>query len=89
MRILRHDWERTFKRNHSYLFLAAIIVFPLASRAIGNILWGDLRIINEPLHSTIEAVGAAIAIFTAIVLSWGKKEEYGRRFFPMAMGFSE
>jgi len=87
MRILRHDWVKTFKHTHSYLFLTAIIIFSLIVHATGNILWKDLRIINESLHSTVEAIGAAIAIFMAIVLLWGKKEEYGGKLFPMAMGF--
>jgi signal transduction histidine kinase len=78
---------RTFKRKHAYLFLAAIIICSLAVHVIGNILWKDLRLISEPLHSTIEAIGAAIAIFMAIVLFWGKKDVYGGKLFPMAMGF--
>lgn len=78
---------RTFTRKHSYLFLAAIVICSLAVHVIGNILWKDLRLISEPLHSTSEAIGAAIAIFMAIVLLWGKKEEYGGKLFPMAMGF--
>ncbi len=78
---------RTFKRKKAYLFLVAIVICSLAVHAIGNILWKDLRLINEPLHSTVEAIGAAIAIFMAIVLLWGKKEEYGGKLFPMAMGF--
>lgn len=78
---------RTFKCRHSYLFLAAIVVCSLAVHVIGNILWKDSRLISEPLHSTAEAIGAAIAIFMATVLLWGKKEEYGGKLFPMAMGF--
>ncbi len=78
---------RTFKRKQSYLFLATIVICSLSVHAIGNILWKDLRLFNEPLHSTAEATGAAIAIFMAIVLLWGKKEEYGGKLFPMAMGF--
>lgn len=78
---------RTFTRKRSYLFLAAIVVCSLSVHAIGNILWKDLRLISEPLHSTAEAIGATIAIFMAIVLLWGKKEEYGGKLFPMAMGF--
>ncbi len=78
---------RTFKRKPSYLFLAAIVICSLAVHVIDNILWKDLRLIGEPLHSASETLGAAIAIFMAIVFLWGKKEEYGGKLFPMAMGF--
>jgi hypothetical protein len=78
---------RTFKSTRSYLFLAAIVICSLAVHVVGNILWKDLRLISEPLHSTAEAIGSAIAVFMAIVLLWGKKDVYGGRLFPMAMGF--
>ena len=78
---------RTFKRKPSYLFFATIVICSLAVHVIGNILWKDLRLISEPLHSTAEAIGASIAIFMAIVLLWGKKDVYGGKLFPMAMGF--
>jgi signal transduction histidine kinase len=78
---------KTFKRTRSYLFLAAIVICSLAVHVVGNILWKDLRLISEPLHSTAEAIGAAIAVFMAIVLLWGKKDVYGGKLFPMAMGF--
>ncbi|MFI5293429.1 MAG: ATP-binding protein [Thermodesulfovibrionales bacterium] len=78
---------RTFKRTHSYLFLAAIVICSFAVHMTGTILWKDLRLISEPLHSTAEAIGAAIAVFMAIVLLWGKKDVYGGKLFPMAMGF--
>ncbi len=77
----------TFKRKHSYLFLATIAIFPVAVHVIGNILWKDLRLISEPLHSTAEAIGASIAIFMAFVLLWGKNDVYGGKLFPLAMGF--
>src|SRR5512135_909162 len=64
-----------------------MVVCSLAVHVIDNILWKDLRLIGEPLHSTAETLGAAIAIFMAIVLLWGKKEEYGGKLFPMALGF--
>jgi signal transduction histidine kinase len=76
-----------FKRTQSYVFLAAIVVCSLAVQVSANVLWKDVRFISEPLHSTVEAIGAAIAIFMAIVLLWGKKEEYGGKLFPLAMGF--
>ena len=78
---------RKCNREHSYLFLAAIVVFPLAVHVIGNILWNDVRLVNEPLHATAEAIGAAIAIFMTIVLLWGKETEFGGKLFLMAMGF--
>jgi signal transduction histidine kinase len=78
---------RTFNRKQSYLFLAAIVICSLVFHVVGNILWKDVRLISEPVHSTVEAIGAAIAIFMAIVLLWGKKEEYGGKLFPLAMGF--
>jgi len=77
----------TLKSKHSYVFLLSIVICSLAVQVIGNMLWKDLRLISEPLHSTTEAVGAAIAIFMAIVLLWGKKDIYGGKLLPMAMGF--
>jgi signal transduction histidine kinase len=78
---------RTFKRKPSYLFFGTIVICFLSLHVIGNILWKDLRLISEPLHSTAEAIGASIAIFMAIVLLWGKKDMYEGKLFPMAMGF--
>jgi signal transduction histidine kinase len=78
---------RKVKRGHSYQLLAAIVICSIAVHVISVILWKDVRFINETLHSAIEATGAVIAIFMAILLLWGREGEYDGRLFLMAMGF--
>lgn len=52
-----------------------------------NSLWPNLFWKNEPFHSTIEALGALVAIFISLVLYQKKQEEGGSRLYLLAMGF--
>jgi hypothetical protein len=79
------------KNNRAvFLFLLVIIFLGsfLASMAF-NIVWKDIKIVNEPLHSTFEAFGAMAAISMALLLFQlhhdGKREK--GEYFLLAMGF--
>ena len=59
--------------------LLPILVLP-------HTLW-DGKLFNEPLHSTIEAMGAFASIVIAWFLSQEKDEKYNEKYFLLAMGF--
>ncbi|MBI4529691.1 MAG: PAS domain S-box protein [Deltaproteobacteria bacterium] len=67
----------------------------LAGIAIGSVLlvlllkaFGtEWLLVNEPLHATVEAVGGLAAIVMAILLMLKRHEQYGGKFFLLAMGF--
>jgi len=59
--------------------LLPILVLP-------HTLW-DGKLFNEPLHSTIEAMGAFASIIIAWFLFQEKDEKYNEKYFLLAMGF--
>lgn len=75
------------ERRDLYLILAGIaiglVLFIFALKALG-IEW---LLVNEPLHTTMEAVGGVAATLMAIFLILKRREEYGAKFFLLAMGF--
>jgi hypothetical protein len=79
------------KNHRSYfLFLLAVIFVGsfLASMAFHTI-WKDILIVNEPLHSSFEAVGAMAAVSMALLLfqlHHDQKRE-NAEYFLLAMGF--
>ena len=62
------------------LSIFSILLFN--SNLVPDILWA-----NEPFHSSIESVGAMIAIFMALILFNRGKDEYDGKFIPIATGF--
>lgn len=75
------------ERLNPYLILAGIAIglvfYILTLKALGT---GRL-LVNEPLHAAVEAVGGLAAILMAILLTLKRREEYGGKFFLLAMGF--
>ena len=75
------------KRLHLHLILAGIaiglVVFIVTLKALGT----EWLLVNEPLHASVEAVGGLAAILMAIFLTLKRREEYGGKFFLLAMGF--
>lgn len=60
------------------LFTAGLII---------NVRWEDFKVVDQPLHAAIEAMGAICSIFMAPLLLQRTDEEYGGKFFLIAMGF--
>ena len=80
-----------FKNNRSFALILLVIIFlgsSLASLAL-NIFWHDIKIVNEPLHSSLEACGAMAAVSMALLLFQlhddGKREK--AEYFLLGMGF--
>jgi PAS domain S-box-containing protein len=74
------------KRSHLYFIFVAIVIGSLAARPIINMAWTDLRLVNEPIHSAVEAAGAIIAIFMSFLLLQKRGTEYSGKLFLVAMG---
>jgi PAS domain S-box-containing protein len=49
--------------------------------------WGDWRLVNEPLHATLETLGGLAFVVMATFLLLRKQGEYGGKLFLLAMGF--
>lgn len=75
------------KRFYLYVFFIALCAASIFAHVAVNILWKELRLFFEPLHSAVEAMGAIAAVIMAIFLFQRRKEEYGGKFFMVAMGF--
>ncbi|MBI4186017.1 MAG: PAS domain S-box protein [Chloroflexi bacterium] len=72
------------KRLLLYIALAAMLaLLPVATM---RVLWPYFLWQNEPLHSTVETVGALAAILMAVVLLQRRPDEGGGRLFWVAMG---
>jgi hypothetical protein len=79
------------KRHRSFFLVLLAIIF-LGSFFISiafNIFWKDIRLVSNPLHSSLEAFGAMAAVSMAILLLQlhqdGKREK--GEFLLLAMGF--
>ena len=70
-----------------YLLLFAIAIIPVLIDDRLKILGANLHWENEPLHSTMEAVGALVAIFMASILFLKQKEKTGRKIYLLSLGF--
>ncbi len=75
------------KRSFLYLVMGVLVIGSLLLCVALHFLWRDLRMVNEPLHSTTVALGVLAAIVMVILLLERKQEEYGGKLFLLAMGF--
>ena len=66
--------------------LALLVAVLLCFVTIEN-RWGDWRLVDEPLHSTVEAVAGVAALVIATFLSRGEREKYCGKLFLLAVGF--
>jgi hypothetical protein len=77
-------------RRPYFLFLLLGIFFVSFTTSIAlNVLWHDVQIVNEPLHSTLEAFGGLAAISMALLLLHLDKDNLKekRDYFFLSMGF--
>jgi hypothetical protein len=65
----------------------AILIFALLATIALGILSGRTLSVNEPLHSSMEALGAMCAIVLAVFLLQGKYEQDIEHYTPLALGF--
>ncbi len=77
----------TRTRKVVLLLPGAIFLFALATTIALGALSGNALLVNEPLHSTMEALGATCAVVTAIFLLQGKYEQDIEKYSPLAVGF--
>ncbi|MCP4040739.1 MAG: hypothetical protein GY731_02130, partial [Gammaproteobacteria bacterium] len=78
------------KTRRFFLYLVPLAVFLgliFYIEHASHTLWPIKQWENEPLHSTIEALGALAAIFMCMVLLQRKQEGEGGKLFLVAMGF--
>lgn len=76
------------KTNRTPLvLLGAIFLFALLTTIALSVLPGNNLFLNEPLHSTMEALGAMCAVVMAIFLLQGKSEQDIEKYSPLAVGF--
>jgi signal transduction histidine kinase len=75
------------KRPYLYAFFLALCAVSIFSHVVEELFWSTLRIFYEPLHSTVEAMGAVAAVIMATFLLQRRGEAYGGKFFMVAMGF--
>lgn len=83
----KQDSQTKIRRFYFYTLLFILCILSFSSYFIVNNFWAGVRLINEPLHSTIEAVGATTALAMTGILLLRKKEKYGGKLFLVAMGF--
>ncbi len=69
-----------------WAYCGALSAFALAAGFVPHLVWGARPIVYEPLHSTIEAVGALVAIATAFLLLERAPAD-ASRVAPAAIGF--
>ncbi len=70
-----------------FLLLPAISAVALTVNISLSMLWGNNAFVHEPLHSTMEALGAMAAIVMSIFLLQGKSEQDIEKYSPLAIGF--
>lgn len=75
------------KRLPLFLIFGIGTTIILVTIFLCNSLWPNLFWKNEPVHSTIEALGTLSAIFICFVLYQKKEEQGGSKLFLLAMGF--
>ena len=75
------------KRPYLYAFFIALCAASIFANVAVDAFWKELRLFYESLHSTVEAMGAIAAVIMAIFLFQRRNEEYGGKFFLVAMGF--
>lgn len=75
------------KRLLLYLALGILIAGAFLSVALTETLWGSRQLVNEPLHSAMEAIGALLALLMALLLLQRESGKYSARNFLLAMGF--
>ena len=74
------------KRKTLYLLLIAILSGFILLGIVVNSFWKSRYLINEPLHSSMEAFGAVTAIFTAIILLQKELEQDTGKYHLIATG---
>jgi len=77
----------TRSRKSVLLVPGAILLFALLSTIALGALSGNTPLVNEPLHSAMEALGAMCAIVMAVFLLQGKYEQDIENYTPLAVGF--
>jgi PAS domain S-box-containing protein len=75
------------RRSEKYLLLASFVIVSIATTAATELLWPDWRIVNLPLHASIEALGGLSAVIVGLFLLEGRSEAHGVRQLPLAVGF--
>jgi PAS domain S-box-containing protein len=70
-----------------YLLLAVFVIVSISTSALPESLWKGWRLVNVPLHATIEALGGLSAVVIALFLLQRQEEAYSAKRFPLAMGF--
>ncbi len=71
----------------SVFVLLGIFLFALSATLVLGAAWGNKPFVNEPLHSTLEALGAMSAIVMAIFLLQGRSEQAIEKYSALAPGF--
>jgi len=71
----------------SSLGLAAIAAGSLSAAAAVRVLWPDQLWLNEPIHSTVEALGALVSLVMAFVLFERRHERGDGQARRLAIGF--
>jgi hypothetical protein len=76
-------------RSFSLILLVIIIFGSLLASIACNIFWEDIRLVNESLHSALEAFGAMAAVSMALLLFQYHHDEKREKaeYFLLAMGF--
>lgn len=75
------------RRPVRYLLLAVFVIVSISTSALPEPLWKGWRLVNVPLHATIEALGGLSAVVIALFLLQRQEEAYSAKRFPLAMGF--
>ena len=75
------------RRPVRYLLLAVFVIVSISTSALPESLWKGWRLVNVPLHATIEALGGLSAVVIALFLLQRQEEAYSAKRFPLAMGF--
>ena len=69
------------------LVLGLVAGGSIAAVILLEAFWGEWRLVSEPLHAAVEALGALAAILTALFLVQGERGQRRETLFFPAMGF--
>ena len=75
------------KSFRPYTALAGIVLGALAVGIVVRSIWPDQTWVNQPLHSSLEALGGLAAVAMAFVLFASKQEQSERHAQMVALGF--
>lgn len=84
---MKHHPTDKFIQYFLFSFLIVLLAFSIIQMINPHFLWGHFEIINYPVHSTIEAVGALSALLMAFILMQSFMKNNPLTYTFLSLGF--